>query len=361
MKQVVVWGPPCSGKSTYVLDRMRPGDLRYDLDALDMALTGISTHPIDKDPRLGLLLDFRADFIRATADAPGHGTAYIIATDLTDALTDSLGADAEYIGMDTTLEECLHRLSQDDTRPEKDDWAELIKQWFETHKTIGACAMQYTVCKSVAASAAPVSDADMAAINAQALSTLSPDDVFVFRCAMCNDQPDRDFERFPVETLEGLAKMFVGKPVISDHAWSASRQVARIYRTELSTHDDGSTHLIGHCYMPRNDTTKDMIAAISGGIMREMSVGCAIGRTTCSICGADAMECQHIKGAQYAGGTCIYELRDPLDAYELSFVAVPAQPAAGVTKQNHNQGWTPADMAAAKARLNIEQERWKYT
>lgn len=221
--------------------------------------------------------------------------------------------------------------------------------------------MQYSISKAVAADISKLSDADMAAINAQSVAQLSPDDVYIFRCAICNDQTDRDFERFPAETLEKLAPMYVGKPVISDHIWSATGQVARIYRTELAVHDDESTHLIAHCYMLRNDANAGLISAISGGIVREVSVGCAIGRTTCSICGEDASECKHFKGAEYGGRTCVYELRDPVDAYELSFVAVPAQPAAGVVKQNHKSCWTPAAMAAAKARLKIEHERWKNT
>lgn len=35
--------------------------------------------------------------------------------------------------------------------------------------------------------------------------------------------------------------------------------------------------------------------------------------------------CTHIKGAEYGGKLCCYILDEPFDAYEWSFVAVPAQ------------------------------------
>lgn len=46
----VVTGPPCSGKTTYVRDHARPGDIIVDFDALAVALG--STDPHDHDPRL---------------------------------------------------------------------------------------------------------------------------------------------------------------------------------------------------------------------------------------------------------------------------------------------------------------------
>ena len=55
----------------------------------------------------------------------------------------------------------------------------------------------------------------------------------------------------------------------------------------------------------------------------------------CSICGHDIHDrglCSHVKGRTYEGKRCIARLADPTDAFEWSFVAVPAQPRAGVVK-----------------------------
>ena len=221
--------------------------------------------------------------------------------------------------------------------------------------------MKFQVNKAAAANKAAVTEADLPLINAQALVELTPEDVFVFRCEACNDQVDRDGERFATSALPALAKMFVGKTVICDHSWSASNQQARIYASSVEQRDSGVTALMVSCYMLRNESTKDAIAAIEGGILREVSVGCCMGRVVCSICGKDACACEHHKGATYDGELCVYELCDPIDAYELSFVAVPAQPRAGTTKNHDTTGWAPADMAAAKALLEIENEKWRFT
>lgn len=220
--------------------------------------------------------------------------------------------------------------------------------------------MQFQVNKATVATKAAVTEADMPLINAQALVDLAPEDVFIFRCEACNDQVDRDGERFATAALPALAKMFVGKPVICDHQWSASNQQARIYASSVEQRDGGVTCLMVNCYMLRNESTKDTIAAIEGGILREVSVGCCMGRVVCSICGKDACTCEHHKRATYDGELCVYELCDPIDAYELSFVAVPAQPRAGTTKNHDTTGWTPAEMAAAKAGLEIEHEKWRF-
>ena len=100
--------------------------------------------------------------------------------------------------------------------------------------------------------------------------------------------------------------------------------------------------------------------AIDGGILREVSVGCAMGKALCSICGQEYGTCCHRKGETYEGEVCICELHDPVDAYEMSFVAVPAQPGSGVTKGMSQPCWTDAEKAAEKARLEIEHEKWRF-
>lgn len=71
------------------------------------------------------------------------------------------------------------------------------------------------------------------------------------------------------------------------------------------------------------------------GIKKEVSVSCAVRRQVCSICGHDIHDrgqCSHGKGQVYGEKRCIVRLAEPTDAFEWSFVAVPAQPRAGVVK-----------------------------
>ena len=74
-----------------------------------------------------------------------------------------------------------------------------------------------------------VSQEDMALINGLAKSALKPEEVYTFSLRLCDNEIDRDFERFDREALERLKELFVGKSGIFDHQWSAAGQTARIY------------------------------------------------------------------------------------------------------------------------------------
>jgi len=104
---------------------------------------------------------------------------------------------------------------------------------------------------------------------------------------------------------------------------------------------------MAEAYALRTERNADLIADIEGGIKKEVSVGCAMGQARCSICGEPYGTCAHRKGAVYDGETCLSVLSEPLDAYEFSFVAVPAQRAAGVTKAGkEGYGMTLQDCVA---------------
>jgi hypothetical protein len=194
----------------------------------------------------------------------------------------------------------------------------------------------------------PNPEADIDLINKYSLKELTPQDVFCFSVTLCDNDVDRDDERFTDDSLDKLAPMFLGKTVLFDHRWSAEKQVARLYRTfveqlnEKTATGEPKKILRGSAYMLRTDETDDLIKAIEGGIKKEVSVGCQMGDCKCSICGEKfkfnwetwkyLCENSHFKGEIYDGKMCVGDLTDPKDAYEVSFVAVPAQRGAGVTK-----------------------------
>lgn len=188
---------------------------------------------------------------------------------------------------------------------------------------------------------------ELALINRFAKGRLKAGEVYAFSVKLCDNEIDRDFERFPAATLEKLAPLFVGRSGIFDHEWSARGQTARIYRTEVVREKDVITgageeycFLKGYAYMLRTEKNQGLIQDIEGGIKREVSVGCAVGRAVCSVCGKELKggQCAHIPGREYEGKLCCRELLDPTDAYEFSFVAVPAQPRAGVMKKSGKGG-----------------------
>ena len=196
------------------------------------------------------------------------------------------------------------------------------------------------VTKQAAAGLAdPVEEQELELINQWSRTQLTAEQVYAFGVCLCDNEVDRDGERFPEETLAELAPLFVGKSGVFDHQWSARGQTARIYRTELVREKDRRTaagdeycYLKGYAYMLRTPANEQLIAEIEGGIKKEVSVGCAVEKRVCSICGGEAGRCGHEPGVEYEGKLCCAELRQAADAYEWSFVAVPAQPRAGVLK-----------------------------
>ena len=213
---------------------------------------------------------------------------------------------------------------------------------------------------------AAVTAEDLALINRLARKELTEGEVYAFSLRLCDNEVDRDWERFSPGTLEELAPLFVGKSGIFDHQWSARGQAARIYKTEvirqperLTRAGDGYCWLKGWAYMLRTDSTRDLIAEIEGGIKKEVSVGCAVERAVCSVCGADLRQggCGHKKGERYEGRLCYASLEGASDAYEFSFVAVPAQPGAGVVKGAGRRARTLKELTREDPELAGELER----
>ena len=178
-------------------------------------------------------------------------------------------------------------------------------------------------------------------VNQFTKKDLTEDDVFLFDVILCDNDIDRDSERFSEEALAQMQMLFVGKTGITDHDPKASGQTARIYDTEIvrdasRTTSDGRPYaaLRAKAYMVRTDSNADLIREIEGGIKKEVSVSCSVGKRICSVCGADrtVSSCTHVPGRKYGDVVCCTVLDDVKDAYEWSFVAVPAQTAAGVTK-----------------------------
>lgn len=187
-----------------------------------------------------------------------------------------------------------------------------------------------------------VTEEALAAINRYTQKDLTADEVFVFTAVLCDNEIDRDFERFSIESLHALAPLFEGKTAIQNHSMDAADQSARTFKTEVITDEthktslgEPYTYLKAYCYMPRIPKNESLIAEIAAGIKKEVSVGCAVEKRICSVCGADERKapCAHRRGKTYNGEVCHYSLENPTDAYEWSFVAVPAQKNAGVTKK----------------------------
>lgn len=209
---------------------------------------------------------------------------------------------------------------------------------------------------------ATVNSETLAKINKFTRRELTADEVFCFSVILCDNEIDRDNEKFSVDALNKLAQLYVGKTGIFNHDPKGENQTARIYDTAVIKDETRKTadrevytYLQAEVYMVKTEKNADLIKEIDGGIKKEVSVGCAVEREICSICGKDRRTnpCNHRKGASYGGKKCFGILNSPTDAYEWSFVAVPAQRNAGVTKR---YGEDYASKGAFPEEVSIEAE-----
>jgi len=196
-----------------------------------------------------------------------------------------------------------------------------------------------------------VTQDDLKKINQYTLSPLKEEDVFIFKAIMAdNEQDDRNYAPFNLKALQDLKKLYPGKTMLKDHYRLADKQIARVFDTELvqsskKVTELGEVHteLIAKIYMLKTDSNKDLIADIKGGIKKEVSTSCRPDKMICNICNTDNMKkfCIHYPGREYtiqdgtATGTkkrCKMLISGAKEAFELSFVAIPAQPRAGTHK-----------------------------
>lgn len=211
-------------------------------------------------------------------------------------------------------------------------------------------------CKSV-----DITDELLNKLNGFTRRKHTSDEVYIFSVVLCDNEVDRDGERFSHTALNKISELFVGKTGVFDHNPSSANQTARIFDCECiedaakkTSFGENYTYVKALAYMIKTEKNTDLIREIEGGIKKEVSVSLSVAKQTCSICGADLKTeaCEHRKGKTYMGKVCCAVLDEPTDAYEWSFVAVPAQRNAGVTKA-HTAGNLTAKQKVLSAQKGL--------
>lgn len=138
---------------------------------------------------------------------------------------------------------------------------------------------------NITAEGCPVTEAELEAHCRYSRRKLTAEEVYTFPLVLCDNDLDRDHECFTDAALEKLAVLFRGKTGIFDHDPRGEKQTARIYRCAVEEEPGRLNHrgepykaLRAWAYMVRTATNADLILEIDGGIKKEVSVGCSIGK-----------------------------------------------------------------------------------
>lgn len=130
MKLIIVTGPPCSGKTTYVKSQLKEDDIVFDSDEIARAFTYSKYHTVNKQGIRPFILKLRYQWIQSLDSISIAGNAYLIASTVTDSLLKHCSRyEYEIINMNTSTETCLYRLKNDHTRPDKKEWERIIQQY----------------------------------------------------------------------------------------------------------------------------------------------------------------------------------------------------------------------------------------
>ncbi|MBI3911039.1 MAG: hypothetical protein HY320_08920 [Armatimonadetes bacterium] len=196
---------------------------------------------------------------------------------------------------------------------------------------------------------ADVMPADLEVINQQfALTPLQPEQVYVRKMAICNDQYDRTGERFPLMYLERFQETLVGKALLIAHD-RTRLPLGRFFRTQVVASEEAgraaegaapdSRWLMTWVYMVKTPANHETRAQLDGGVYSHASIGFRWADLLCDLCGRSYFrsDCPHVIGQSYEGRECTATYGgDPrrVEAVEGSLVYLGTQYGAVVTKSD---------------------------
>ncbi|GMB10453.1 MAG: hypothetical protein NkDv07_0266 [Candidatus Improbicoccus devescovinae] len=221
-----------------------------------------------------------------------------------------------------------------------------------------------------------ISEYDLKLINKFTKRNFDSNEIYIFSVVLCDNEIDRDFERFNDEALDKLAKFFVGKTGITDHNLKSNNQTARIFECKVEILNKNNSlgqnyrRLVAKAYIPRHASgANDLILSIDAGIKKEVSINCSVKSRLCSICkepisskssGFLNSKCKHMPGKIYNDVMCHVILNNPVDAYEWSFVVVPAQREAGVIKCFSQENYAYPDLEPNETRFKDMLSKYDF-
>ena len=134
MNVKLVYGPPCGGKSTYVQNNADNEDIIYDGDEILSVITLQKVHSVIESEIRFVASDIRYNLLESASNRNVE-TFWLIASYQTESVLKLIeNFQYEKIFINATMQECLDRLENDETRPDKEKWKEIIQKWFEKYE-----------------------------------------------------------------------------------------------------------------------------------------------------------------------------------------------------------------------------------
>lgn len=135
-KVYIVYGSPLSGKSSFVRNQMKRGDLMIDMDALYAAVSGLPAYDKPNNLYQNVMAMHNVLIDNVKTRYGKWNNCFIVGgypeKRKREALADELGAELVYC--EATKEECLVRLMGDEARrTRRDEWRGFIDTWFEKY------------------------------------------------------------------------------------------------------------------------------------------------------------------------------------------------------------------------------------
>lgn len=181
-------------------------------------------------------------------------------------------------------------------------------------------------------------EGELEKVNSYLRTPLTESDIYMISVVLCSNEIDDNYEQFTEESLIKLSKLFVGKTGVFDNNNQYGNSTIRIISCEVKKIEGKKNkvgedfyQLVARAFILKQKHNEQLINFIENGIVTEVSVGCSVRNTICSICDHDmrSHSCTHIKGKMYTiygnnSKLCYGKLIDPLEAYEFSFVCNPS-------------------------------------
>lgn len=170
-----------------------------------------------------------------------------------------------------------------------------------------------------------ISDEDLEKINKFTRKPLNSDDVAIFEVTLCDNEVDKDYERFDKGALEMIRTLSVGNLGVLYDVSHSTDQIARIYDCQinelnkLTQSGEYYKKVVAKVYIILTPNNSSLVEKLSSTPV-EVGISCSIKDCTCSICGQNmrVSACRHIKGKKYKGKLCYGVLSGMYDFLEWS-------------------------------------------